>query len=263
MQKLVLLFMCIFYTCSLYADSNDPCSNMLNVVNSPSNLNSPCTVSFKKLMIELNYIDQRLYGDYGIQQNYPNAEVRFGLPANNEFSINLPNYIQQKSYPGSGYSSTFLAFKHAIYYNEQWMFALEELVNPPGGSFAYGSHGWGSTFNAIFNYTVNDSWSIAGMVGLSRLSDSSLLGGHHFNSIDPDIVLSYSINDKLMAYSEIYGQSKISALGNAGYNFDAGLLFLLFPNTTINISAGQQIYNYLGGYQNYINFGIDAMLDPF
>lgn len=258
-RKLLKYFMCIFYAHTLYADSNNPCNNLLNVINSPSNLTSTCSVPFKKILIELNYIAQPINGHQGLQQNFPNAEIRFGLPSNNEFYIDMPNYIQQKSFPGSGNTTTFLNFKHSIYYNQQWMFALEEVVNTPGGNAAYGSHGWGSTFNSVANYMINDYWSLSGMLGISRLSDPALTGGHYFNSINPDILLSYS-RDKLLIYGEVYGQSKISASEGAGYNFDGGILFHIYPNTVLSFSGGQQLYNYLGGITHYINFGMYVML---
>ncbi|KTD10916.1 hypothetical protein Lgra_1882 [Legionella gratiana] len=259
-RKLLKLFIGTFYAHTLYADSDNPCSDMLNVVNSPSYLSSPCSIPFKKVLIELNYIDQQLNGHQGVQQSVPNAEIRFGLPYNNEFDINPPTYIQQKSFPGSGNTTTFFTFKHSIYYNQQWIFAVEEIVNTPGGSAAYGSHGWGSTFNGVANYTINDYLSFAGMLGISRISDPSLNGGHYFNSINPDVVLSYSISDKLLLYGEVYGQSKISAEEGAGFNFDSGILFHIYPNTVVSISGGQQLYNYLGGFTHYINFAMCVMM---
>ncbi|AUH72045.1 transporter [Legionella sainthelensi] len=259
-RKSLKLLICIFYAHTLYAGSDNPCNDILNIVNSPSNLDSACSVPFKKVLIELNYIDQQVNSHQGVQQNFPNAEIRFGLPFNSEFLINPPNYIHQKSFPKSGISTTLLALKHSIYYNPQWMFALEEIVNTPGGSSAYGSHGWGSTLNGTATFTINEHLSIDGMLGISRLSDSSLNGGNHFNSINPDIVITYSLNERIDIYGEVYGQSKISAKESAGYNFDGGIIFLLYTHTVLSISGGQQLYNYLGSFTHYINFGMYVML---
>lgn len=233
---------------------------MLNIVNRPSNLDSPCSVPFKKVLIELNYIVKQLPGHQGVQQNFPNAEIRFGLPFNSEFFVDPPNYIYQKSFPKSGNTTTNLAFKHSVYSNQKWGFALQETVNTPGGSSAHGSHGWGTTLNGIAIYVINNHLTIEGMLGLSRLSDPSLTGGHYFNSVNPDIVLDYSVNGKLSIYGEVYGQSKISAKEGAGYNLDGGVLFRIYPNTILNISGGQQLYNYLYDFKHYINFGISVML---
>lgn len=259
-RKLLNFLIFIFYAHTLYADSNNPCNDILNVVNSPSNLDSSCSVPFKKVLIELNAIDLQLNGHQGVQQNVPNAEIRFGLPSNSEFLVNPPNYIHQKSFPKSGITTASFALKHSIYYNQQWMFALEEIVNIPWGSTAYGSHGWGSTLNGTANYIINERLSIDGMLGISRLSDSSLNGGKHYNSINPDIVVTYSVNEKIDIYGEVYGQSRISANETAGYNFDGGILFLIYANTVLSISGGQQLYNYLGGFTHYINLGMYVML---
>jgi hypothetical protein len=93
------------------------------------------------------------------------------------------------------------------------------------------------------------------MLGLSELSDSQALDGRYFTSINPDISLSYSPADWTAVYAEIYGQSKIDSMHGAGLNVDAGILFRIHANAIINLSAGQQLYGYLGGFTHYINAG--------
>jgi len=175
-------------------------------------------------------------------------------------SIDLPVYIQQKSAPGSGNTSAAFSAKHAIYYNQQWMFAVDGGVIIPGGSAAYGNKGWTSVINGVANYTINDSFALSGMLGFSKISNSALAGGGSFNSINPDILLSYAIGDKISIYGEVYGQSKTGIDEGAGYNFNGGMLFAARPNIVWSLSGEQQIYNYPGGFTHCINLGLYMMV---
>ncbi|KTC78900.1 transporter [Legionella cherrii] len=260
-STLIKIVFCILSATPLTAVAdNDICSDILNVISSPSNVNSPCPPPFKKVFIELNYIDQQLPDHAGIQQNVPNADIRIGLPANNEFFVFPPNYIDQKSFPGTGTTDTRFGLKHTISSKKNWVFALQGIADTPTGSAAYGSNHWGITFNGIAYYEINDQFSITGQLGVSRLSDPKLSGGNYFNTINPDVSLGFSPNSRTSLYIELYGQSKISATQGAGYNFDGGILFLVFPNTILNLSGGQQLYNYLGSFTHYVNVGIAVML---
>lgn len=133
------LFIGTSYSQELYADSNEICNSLINIVNSPSHADSPCSVPYKNVLIELTYAALQLPANAGSQQNFPNAQIRIGLPANNEFLIIPPNYSYQKSIPGSGFTNPIFSLKHAIPYNKKWLFALETLIATPGGSDAYGS----------------------------------------------------------------------------------------------------------------------------
>ncbi|CAM2964001.1 Uncharacterised protein [Legionella steigerwaltii] len=260
-NTLIKIVFCILATIPFTAIAdNDICSNILSVINSPSNINSSCSTPFKKVFVELNYIDQQLPDHSGTQQNFPNADLRIGLPSNSEFFVYPSNYIDQKSFPGKGTTDTRFGLKHTINYKKNWIFALQGIADTPTGSFAYGSNHWGVTFNGITYYEISNQLSIMGQLGISRLSDPKLSGGNYFNTINPDVCLSFSPSSRVSLYGEIYGQSKISATQGAGFNFDGGILFLVFPNTIVNLSGGQQLYNYLGNFKHYINLGIAVLL---
>jgi hypothetical protein len=232
----------------------------LNISNSPNNFDTPCSTPFKHLIIELNYVYQKLNDQAGMQQNVPNAQIRIGLPSHNEFFIGPSNYISQTSAPKTGSTNTYFGLKHTINYNQKWIFAVEDIIETSGGSYAYGAQSWGTTFNAIANYNISDQFSLGGMLGISRQSDPKIIGGHSFNSVNPSLILSYNPNDKLSLYTEVYGQSKIAAETGAGFNFDAGVLYLFNPNILGYISAGQQLYNYLGDFTHYLNLGVSIMI---
>lgn len=110
------------------------------------------------------------------------------------------------------------------------------------------------------SYVVNDYVAITGILGVSRTSDTALNGGYSFNSINPDVVFSYSPTQKLSFYGEVYGQSQFTIEQGAGFNFDAGVLFLIHPNAVCSFSIGQQLYNYFGNFTHYVNFSFEALL---
>jgi hypothetical protein len=214
-------------------------------------------------MVELNYQVQQLPGRQGVQQNLPDALLRFGLPArHHELFIILPNRLIQSHKPGSGSTSTSVGLKQSYTYNAQWIFATEEVALLPGGSYAYGAQDWGASLGGMASFTINEQINIEGMLSVARYSDPRLNGGKTFYSVNPDVVLSYAPNAKVSLYAEIYGQSKLSADDTVGFNFDAGVLVLLNSHVVMNFSAGQQLYNYLNDVKHYANVGFSLLLEP-
>lgn len=243
---------------SVHADSHtDSCDNLLNLVNNPSYLDSPCAVPAKKVVIELNYEYQQLFNGY--QHYFPAMEVRLGLLDHNEWVITLPNYIYPVNQP-SGFETTITGLKHELINNNQWVIAVETLVSLPGGSAAYGDKNVGVTFNSIISYNLNQQWNLSGMIGGMTATDATLMGGRRFNSINPDLLLSYSPNEKIMTYIEVYGQSKTSSTEGAGFNADEGILLLLSPDVLLNASISQHLTGNLGGFERYVSAGLAVRL---
>lgn len=96
-ERLWLIPLICVIASSAFADTNDsPCNGMLAIVNRPTIADSPCTAPNKKFILEFGYEYLNLLE--GIQgQSYPFAELRYGLPANNEiFVFFLPISICQQ-----------------------------------------------------------------------------------------------------------------------------------------------------------------------
>lgn len=248
---------CIFITlwsASINAGSHtDACDSLLNLINSPTNSDSPCTVKAKEMVIELNYQYQQLFN--GHQQYFPATELRFGLLNDNEWFITLPNYIYPSNWH-SGFQTTITGLKHQLINNSQWVIAVETLLVLPGGSAIYGDKAIGVIFNGIIIYTLNSQWSLSGMMGATTQTDPRAAGGQRFNSLNPDWVLSYAPTEKIMTYVEVYGQSKTSAAQGAGFNIDEGLLLLFTPNIVLNTSITERLSGNLGGFERYISAGL-------
>jgi hypothetical protein len=241
---------------------DNPCggaSALIDIIDRPTVADSACVVPFKKALLELGYQYQQLHLSSAHQHNLPEAEFRIGLPANNEFSILLPNYIYQSVSPHSGYTATTIGLKHEIGYTKHWLGAVEGLFTLPGGSAAFGSKGLGATFNGIISYTFNPQFNITLMLGVSTETQSRDDGGRRFTSFNPDVVFTYTANTSLDFYAEIYGQSKTAPGQRWGLNFDSGFIHLLSSSFAIDLEVGQRIYGSLGGFDHYFGAGMGIM----
>ena len=241
---------------------DDPCSGpaaLLNMVDRPTVAGRACVVKYRKALLELGYQYQQLTASLAHQQNFPEAELRLGLPANNEFVILLPDYINQSISPHSGFSATTMGIKHEIGYNKHWLGAVEGLFVLPSGSAAFGSKGLGAALDGIISYTFNPYFNLLFMLGVSTETQSSHDGGQRFTSFNPDLVLTYSTNKNLDFYGEIYGQSKTSPGQGSGFNFDGGVIYLLFPCLTMDLEVGQRLNGNLGGFDHYFGAGMAIM----
>lgn len=240
----------------------DPCAGdnaLLNIIDRPSTADSACVVPFKKMVLELGYQYKTLISPSGQQQNFPETEFRLGLPANNELSILLPNYLQQSLSPHAGFSAATLGIKHEIGYNQHWLGTVEALLTPPSGSRAFGSHGLGATVNGIVSYTVNPQLNFTLMFGVSSETQSSHDGGQRFTSVNPDLIVTYSLTQHMDIYGEVYGQSKTAPNQGSGFNVDGGLLYLVLPHFLVDIEAGQRISGHLTGFNHYVGAGMGIL----
>jgi len=262
--KLLVLILSYGISTNAFADEiSNPCgennSVLINILDRPTIGDSACAVPFGKAVLEAGYEYQELTHSAGYQQNFPEAELRIGLPDNNELVILPPNFIHQ-SMTTSGYASSTIGIKHEMGYNQNWLDAIEVLATLPSGSTSYGSDGLGAAFNGIVSYTFNPTFNLSFMLGGSTETLPTLNNGGRFNSINPDVVFTYSATDKLDLYVEIYGQTKTNPTENSGSNSDAGIIYALLPNFTVDLEVGQRISGNLGGFNHYVGTGIGVLL---
>src|SRR5688572_23119629 len=117
----VILF--IFYF-PVWAEDNDLClgtMEILNISDRGGNLFSPCTVPFKKIFVEGGYQYLRFKPPGGWVQDFPQGEVRIGLPAKTELGVLFPNYFHVRDPAFSGYSTTALELKHQFWSDKHWL----------------------------------------------------------------------------------------------------------------------------------------------
>ena len=215
-NKIFLLIIYFLWSCggnALADTANNPCAGLLSIIDRPTIADSACVVPYGNLVGEFGYQYQELRLD-GQQQNFPEAEIRLGLPGNNELAVLLPNYIHQTKPLQTGDSAVTVGIKHEIGYTQRWLGTEEGLIRLPSGGNNFGSDGLGVTVNGIISYTFNPQFNLTFMFGESSLTTSSSQGGQRYTSTNPDLVFTWSPNKKVDIFAEIYGQTNTGP--NAG-----------------------------------------------
>lgn len=166
-----------------------------------------------------------------------------------------PNLIKQSGEEPSGSNSPILGIKHLLFNTGNTLLSVESLFTLPAGSPALGNKDIGVSFNGIIGYSITPKLGINFMAGVSDQTQSQLDGGERTISVNPDLVLTYLLQEKLSLYGEIYGQSKTAPDQGSGFNWDVGFIYLWSPTLTVDVSAGRRLSGQLGGFSDYIGAG--------
>lgn len=233
---------------------DDSCSSLLALINRPTVGDSVCVVKSGQIMIEGGYLYFDSYPNQGHGQNYPELQLRFGLPASTEFTLLPPNYIDLNGGP-SGTTATVMGVKHQFQNTGHFLYSAEGIFTLPTGSDEYGSDGLGAAANVILNYSFNSAFSISGMFGVITETTSTNSGGERYYSFNPDLVFAWQFTKSFQWYSEFYGRTKTSPDQGSGFNMDTGFQYLPTPNIELDIEYGQRLSGELGGFARYIGAG--------
>ncbi len=94
------------------------------------------------------------------------------------------------------------------------------------------------------------------MLGVStlthRANDGSLV---RFTSVNPDVVVTYQINDKLQLYSELFGNTETAPLEGPNFTLQGGVQYLLTKSLELDASIGTLLRGPVGLQSRYFNFG--------
>ncbi len=255
MNKIFLFFFLLIAVTRVFANSyTDPCTTgLLALINRPSMTGSPCVVPNKKILLEGGY--QYLNLPSGANgYSTPQAEIRLGLPGHNEFLLSLPTYFHQTMSPRAGWSAVTLSFKHKIGHNANWVGAIEGLVTLPTGSENYGSKSVGGMVNGIATYAFNPVFSLTGMLGVMSEYLQYIGNGARFNSVNPDLLATWQLNDKWMPFVELYAQTRTGPGKGFGLLTDGGVYYLFTPRVSLDAELGQRITGNWG-FQSYAGVG--------
>lgn len=245
----------------------DPCSGpsaLLAVLDRPTVADSACAVSQGQVVLEMGYAHASLEGPgSGTSDNYPQAEVRFGLPGRNELVLLPPDYTSQRTHAAagspelrmSGLSAVTIGIKHELGYNRRWIGAVEALFTLPSGGDAFGSRGLGAAFSGIASYAPTDETGLSLQLGVSSQTEPKLPGGGRFTSLVSIFVATWQPSERLQFYGEIYGQTKTGPGEGAGYNADGGVQYLITPSWEIDVEEGVRLTGHLGGFTHYFGAG--------
>ena len=241
----------------------DPCSGpsgLLAELDRPTVSDSACVAKPGRTILEMGYQHQTLTGAGGRQDNFPEAELRFGLPDNNEFVLLPPNYIRQTT-PAiaggngtqSGYSATVLGWKHELGYTRHWLYAAEGLFTLPTGTAGFGSPGPGVALNGIVSYSLTPTTGLSLMLGMTSEDDGS---GKRYTSVNPDLVGTELLSRDVQLYAELYGQSRTAAGQGSGWDADGGIQYLLTRYWEVDAEIGTRVAGRLGGFDHYLGLGM-------
>lgn len=262
MQFIAIIIFLLTSIANAYADPGDnpACHSLIAIVDRPTIGDSPCVVPYGKIVLEQGYQYQKL-PQTGYGQNFPQAALRLGLPKHSELVVVLPNEIKQTITPHSGLTASTVGIKHEMGFSENWTATLESLLTLPSGSDNFGSHGLGAAFNGIFSYNLTSQLNLTFMLGVTSDTQSDNDGGQRFNSINPDLVMSWSPIETISLYGEIYGQSKMGPGQGSGFNMDTGIIYLLTKNITIDLEWGHHVSGVYSNFEQYIGAGF-AIIFP-
>jgi opacity protein-like surface antigen len=254
------LFLLLLWPILSWADAvaDDPCASLLAVLNRPTVADSVCVVKPWKFIAEMGTQYQNTYPDQGDLMNFPEAQLRLGLPGSNEITVLPPNYIDvfgSDASAQSGFGATVVGFKHQFPNVAKWSYSAEGIFTLPSGSDALGSDGLGFAVNGIVNYSFTDIFSLALMLGYTTETTSTNDGGGRYSSVNPDLVFAAQTSQDLQFYLEVYGQSKTAPDQSSGYNVDGGIQYLPWENIELDLEYGQRISGELAGFANYVGAG--------
>ena len=241
----------------------DPCggrSALLAFLDRPTVSDSACVVQYGQAVLEAGYEHADLTGaGGGTADNFPEAELRLGLPGNNEFVLLPPNDNLQRI-PGSpqlgGFSATTVGIKHELGYTKHWLGAVEGLFTLPSGSPAFGSQGLGVAFNGIVAYAPSDDTGISLQLGVASQTNPVLTGGGRYTSVNPDISFTWLPWWNLQFYGEVFGQSRTGPGLGSGFDADGGVQYLLTSYCEVDLEEGVRLSGSLGGFTHYVGAGM-------
>ncbi|MDE2346353.1 MAG: transporter [Gammaproteobacteria bacterium] len=231
---------------------------MLALLDRPTVGDSACAVKAGMAVVEAGWARYSLYGQSGHAYGFPQLELRFGLPDENELVLLPPNINRQTTPAGSltGASASVVGLKHEFGYTSQWIFAGETLITLPSGSPDFGSAATGYAINGVIGYSPTPTIGYSLMLGVTHLTASAnFQHGAYYWSINPDLVMTWLAAARLQFYGEIYGQTHTAPGQGQGYNADGGLQYLVNQNFEVDAEIGKRLTGNLAGWSNYYGIG--------
>jgi hypothetical protein len=231
----------------------------LAVLNRPTVADSVCVVKPGQVLVEFGTQYGDIYPESGHEYNFPEAELRLGLPNGNEVNVSTPNYVAH--YPENqpaliGYTATVLGYKHQFVPVGNFVYGAESLFTLPSGDDNFGSEDLGVTINGLINYNITKTNAVTLMLGYTtQTTAKNDQNGQRYNSFNPDLVLSWKPTDMLQFFVEVYGQTKTGPDESESYNADGGIQYLTTEYIEVDIEYGQRLSGQLRSLSHYYGAG--------
>lgn len=266
---IVLLSISSVRAADMQTNTPDPCggpSALFALIDRPTVGDSPCVVKADQALLEAGVARYVPDSGGGYSLGYPQLELRFGLPGDNELVMLPPNVSRVVSLSSggrqtiSGASASVVGLKHEFGYYSQWLWAGETLVTLPSGSPDFGSAATGYAINGVVGYNLTPDFALTMMLGVTHLAaPANPQAGAYYWSLNPDLVATWEIAERWQLYAEVYGQSHTGPGQGSGYNADGGIQYLLTPEVELDAEIGQRLSGNLGGWSHYLGVGFAVL----
>ena len=247
-------------------EAADPCSALnpgalLSLLDRPTVSDSACVVQLGHVVLETGWQHADVKGEGGgTADNYPQVEIRYGLPGGNEFKVLAPNYNSQRAgvpeEASSGFSAASAGFKHEFGYTEKWLGSMEAVLTLPSGNDAFGSRGIGAALNGIVSYALTGQIGLSLQLGVSSQTEPTSSGGGRFTSVNQFLTATWDPAERLQFYGEVFGQTKTAPDEGAGYDFDGGVQYIVAQWWEVDVEEGLRLSGDLGGFTHYTGAGM-------
>ncbi|MHB1587946.1 MAG: transporter [Acidiferrobacteraceae bacterium] len=248
----------------------NPCAGrsvLLALLDRPTVGDSSCVVPNGKTVLEAGIAGGRLSSPPGGRfDTGPNAELRWGLPAQTELVWLPPNFQYQQNDAGPGipattehgFGATTVGIKHEFGYNAHWQWTAEGLATLPSGNAVYGSRGLGGAVNGIVSYGLGP-FGASLMLGVTSQTEPTAMGGERYPSLNPDVVVTWLSTPRLQVYAEVYGQTHTGYGQGWGSDADGGVQYLVTRNLEVDLEEGARLQGNLGGFTRYTGIGLGTI----
>ena len=254
----ILILNCFSLASMSYA-SDESYIDMLNLTDRGSITDTPYVIPNKSLLIESGYQYLSLKIDGPLYNVPQTTTVSLGVNFNTEIFVIFPTYYFLSKPEVSGFDTPSFGVKHEFMHGHNWLVSLQGIGSMSGGSDAFGHQGAGGQLNALATYSINSSFDVSGMFGVSTSTEASAGGGAGFSSLNPSIALSYKPAETTSVFVELFGQTKAGYFVGSVFGTDCGLVYQFTKNASLDFEVVKNISSNLLYYNYYLASGITVL----
>lgn len=245
------------------SEAEDPCDGLLAILDRPTVADSTCVVKPGRLIAELGYQNAVIKGsDIGHLAFFPQAEFRYGLPEGWELKLFPPNYnmtdmrVSASGGHVDGFGDSAFGLKHQFGTFGGFTLTADVKLTVPTGNQAFSDGGVEGNIQGIVSYDLTPKLGVSVSLGASTLTNRAANGGLvRFGSLNPDLVVTYQINDQLQLYSEVFGNTVTAPHMGPNFSFDGGVQYLLTKSIELDVEGGTLLTGPQGLQARYFGVG--------
>jgi len=237
---------------------SDPCTSLLALVTRPTVTTTACSVKPDALLIEIGYTNTTTSGrGGGVLANYPQAELRLGLPDKLEFDVFPPSLNEASGHPAvSGPSDVAAGLKYEIGYTSKALAGVGFVVSLPTGTRAFTSGESTYAFDFNFAYALSPNVGLSGTMAYNAGAMPETSGAvGRFSAFDPSLVLADALPDNFQVFFEGYGSTTAGPGLGSRYAIDGGLQKDIGSRLQLDLEYGDVLTVTGGLHPHAVGFG--------